>query len=308
MSAVLQGTALGLIGGLGFWLIAWTWARRRFTLMDRLAPYLREQSATSRLLEQKTRSPLPVVGRIAAPLLRDAGRFLEKLGSSTISVQRRISQAGRDTTVEQFRLEQVLWASVGLVGGLVVTLAAAGQGPGLVPSLVLTLVAAVTLALLRDNALTRVARAHQEALVAELPDVAEMIALAVAAGVSPLGAIERVAAIGNGALALELRGVVARTRTGMGLSAALSHLGSASASTELARFADTIRVATDRGTPLAEVLRSQARDIREHSRQRLLELGGAKEIGMVVPVVFLVLPTTVLFALYPGLAVLRVGL
>lgn len=32
-----------------------------------------------------------------------------------------------------------------------------------------------------------------------------------------------------------------------------------------------------------------------------MESGGKKEIAMMVPVVFLVLPITILFALYPGL-------
>jgi tight adherence protein C len=39
-----------------------------------------------------------------------------------------------------------------------------------------------------------------------------------------------------------------------------------------------------------------------------MESGGKKEIGMMVPVVFLVLPVTVLFAIYPGLAVLDLDL
>ena len=42
--------------------------------------------------------------------------------------------------------------------------------------------------------------------------------------------------------------------------------------------------------------------------QRLMEVGGSKEILMMVPVVFMILPVTVLFALFPGLAVLEVGL
>ena len=42
-------------------------------------------------------------------------------------------------------------------------------------------------------------------------------------------------------------------------------------------------------------------DVREAGKRRLLEAGGRKEIAMMVPVVFLVLPVTVLFALYPGL-------
>ena len=35
-----------------------------------------------------------------------------------------------------------------------------------------------------------------------------------------------------------------------------------------------------------------------------MEAGGKKEIAMMVPVVFLVLPVTVLFAVFPGIAYL----
>ena len=76
----------------------------------------------------------------------------------------------------------------------------------------------------------------------------------------------------------------------------------------LARFVDGVAVAVERGTPLAEVLRSQAQDVRELGRRRLMESGGRKEIAMMVPVVFLVLPVTVLFAVYPGLVSLDLQL
>ena len=72
----------------------------------------------------------------------------------------------------------------------------------------------------------------------------------------------------------------------------------------LARFVDGIVVAVERGTPLAEVLRAQAEDVREVGRRALMETGGKKEIAMMVPVVFLVLPVTVLFAVFPGIAYL----
>jgi tight adherence protein C len=48
------------------------------------------------------------------------------------------------------------------------------------------------------------------------------------------------------------------------------------------------------------VLRAQAVDAREAGRRDLLESGGKREIAMMIPVVFLVLPVTILFALYPG--------
>jgi tight adherence protein C len=54
------------------------------------------------------------------------------------------------------------------------------------------------------------------------------------------------------------------------------------------------------------VLRAQAVDVREAGKRGLLESGGRKEIGMMVPVVFLVLPVTVVFALFPGIVGLSV--
>ena len=56
------------------------------------------------------------------------------------------------------------------------------------------------------------------------------------------------------------------------------------------------------------MLRAQAADVREEGRRKLMELSGKKEVGMLVPVVLFVLPITVLFAVYPSLAVLKVGL
>jgi tight adherence protein C len=51
---------------------------------------------------------------------------------------------------------------------------------------------------------------------------------------------------------------------------------------------------------MAEVMRAQASDVRDLGRRELMESAGRKEIAMMVPVVFLVLPITVVFALFPG--------
>ena len=73
----------------------------------------------------------------------------------------------------------------------------------------------------------------------------------------------------------------------------------------LRRFVDGVVIAVQRGTPLAEVLRAQAQDVREEGRRALMEAGGRKEIAMMVPVVFLILPVTILFAVFPGFTLFR---
>jgi len=68
----------------------------------------------------------------------------------------------------------------------------------------------------------------------------------------------------------------------------------------VARFARGIAVALERGTPLADVLHAQAADVREAGRRDLIERAARKEILMMLPVVFLVMPLVVVVAFWPG--------
>lgn len=150
-------------------------------------------------------------------------------------------------------------------------------------------------------------RNRRERIRAELPTVADLLALAVAAGEGLVPALERVCRVGDGALPTELRLALVTARSGTPLPVALESCARRAGSPELTRFVDVVCTAIDLGTPLAGVLRAQSRDVREAELRRLVEEGGRREILMLVPVVFLILPVTVLFVLFPGLAVLDLG-
>ena len=137
-------------------------------------------------------------------------------------------------------------------------------------------------------------------MLAEFPTVADLLALSVAAGEGPVAALDRVVRTCRGELAAELARVLGDVRSGTSVSTALDDLARRTGLPVVARFAEGFAVALDRGTPLAEVLHAQAADVREAGRRALIETGARKEVAMMVPVVFLVLPVTVLFAFYPG--------
>jgi tight adherence protein C len=122
-----------------------------------------------------------------------------------------------------------------------------------------------------------------------------------------MGALDRVARSSGGELAGELARALAEARSGASLVAALEAMAARTSIPALARFVDGMAVAVERGTPLADVLRAQAIDVREEGRRALLEAGGRKEIAMLVPVVFFVLPVTVVFALFPGFYSVRLA-
>ena len=303
------GAVAGAVGGIGLWLVVWWVGARRPRLDDRLAPYLRPSPRPSTVRHGVGSSPFPTVERLLAPVMHDAVRLIERVGSPTADLQRRLARAGRDNGVDQFRVEQVVVASLGMAAGLALALAAvAGRGLNPVTGMVLVATGLLTALVAHDQLLSRDVRRREQRLLAELPTVAELLALAVAAGEGALGALDRVVRSTQGELTREIGRALADTRSGTPLTTALERMADRTGLVSLSRFADAVSVAVDRGTPLAEVLRAQAADIREAGRRSLMEAGGRKEIAMMVPVVFLVLPVTVVFAVFPGLSTLRLTL
>ena len=93
---------------------------------------------------------------------------------------------------------------------------------------------------------------------------------------------ERVTRQSSGELAKELGRALGDARAGASLVQALDGLSARTGLPALARFVDGVAVAVERGTPLADVLRAQAVDVREAGKRSLLEAGGRKEIAMMV--------------------------
>jgi tight adherence protein C len=156
----------------------------------------------------------------------------------------------------------------------------------------------------RDWFLTRQVAKREAAMLAEFPVFADLLALSVVAGEAPTDALVRACRLTRGELARDLNVALGQARTGTPLTTALTGVADRTSLEPFARFVHGLVVGIERGTPLAEVLRAQAVDVREMSKRALLEAGGRKEISMMLPVVFLILPVTVLFALYPGLLTL----
>jgi tight adherence protein C len=281
---------------------------RPIRLVDRVAPYLGDTPRPSRLLSQPSASATPfvVARRIFGPALGDLVGFVDKTFGGAASVRRRLNGLGSRLSIEDFRIEQVVCGAATMLGaGLLVGLGGWVRGavdPVIVGAVALAgLVAGV---LGRDWYLSRQLEHREAVMLAEFPVFADLLALAVVAGEAPPDALRRVSRLTGGELARDLDTALARARTGVPLTTALTEAAEQTTLEPFARFLHGIVVGLERGTPLADVLRAQAVDVREIGKRALLEAGGRKEISMMLPVVFLILPVTVLFALYPGLLTL----
>jgi tight adherence protein C len=273
------------------------------TLTRRIAPYIRDVSDP---LGLTALAPLRSFG--ARELWRRATeRAASLLGGSAV-IERRLRQARRPGDVIAFRGRQLLWMLVGLGGGavLAVLTVLAGRGSGAVA--VLPLVGGALGAVLCDAGLTASAKRRTSRIADELPTVLDFLAMCLSAGEGILDSLRRVAGIGSGELTTELRDVVLAVGTGTGLGDALTRMGSDLQMPALSRAIDHLVAAIDRGAPLAQVLQAQAGDAREEAKRSLIERAGRKEIYMLVPLVFLILPLSVLFAIFPGVFLLRLGI
>lgn len=309
MSTLVWGALLGAIGGCGLVLVVLRVAvLRRPQLADRVLPYLRDLPMRDQtpVLRASSSSPTSAAAGIFGPVLRSAADVVERVMGGSSSVRRRLERAGLDRTVQEFRIEQVLWGLVGFgaAAGLSLVRALGGVGgPG--SALVFCVLGLVLGVFLRDNRLSSQVKARERQVLIEFPTIAELLALSVAAGESPVSALDRVVRRSHGALSQDLAAVLGRVRTGEPVGQAFEALARSTGLPIVARFATGITVAMERGTPLADVLHAQAADVREAGRRLLIETAARKEIAMMAPVVFFVLPVTILFAFYPGVLGLR---
>lgn len=308
---VVAGALLGLVLGTGLALIAGRlpWLRQR-DLAARIDPYLRRSSASALLDSAGPRGRSRVVlEALLGPVAVRAIGVLERLTGGADQLERRLRMAGRRSSVDSFRIEQVVFGAAGLVLGLAAGLAAVGiRGASPLVGLVIVVLGTVSGILLRDYLLGVEIKRRAARMAREFPTVADLLALAVAAGESPIAAMERVARSSSGALPDEFASTVAEIRAGSSVSQALAAMGSRTPLESLARFGEGVSIAIERGTPLAEVLRAQAQDAREASKRQLMETAGQREVLMLIPVVFFVLPLVIVFAIFPGLAVLEISL
>lgn len=219
-------------------------------------------------------------------------------------LERRLAASRTGLSVSDLRVEQLLWAAVGSAAALALLMVAAGTGLPVrpVPGSMLVLIFGALGGFGRDWHLSRQVEMNRQALLSELPTAIDLMTIAVMSGESVAGALSRVAGILSPGIGEEFAEAIGDVRSGTPLVEAIEDMALRVGDPNLSRFVDALVTAIDRGAPLGEVLRAQAEDLREAKRRRILEIGGRREVWMLVPVVFLIMPVVVVFALLPGLA------
>lgn len=236
----------------------------------------------------------------------DAAEKWIGMASRGSSLAHRIEVLG-ETSPRDFRARQLLCSvtaafSVAAIAGFGV-LSNAEISPGSIPLISIVIGAMVFAGI--DVKLSSKVRRYKSSVASEVPAVADLVCLGVVAGESLRSALSRAAHESRGVLGKEIATAIASATSSSSLMVDLSRMADRLRVMPLQRLVSSLALAHERGTPLAEQLQAITAEVRAEERRRLIEDAGKSQTRMLIPVVFLILPTALAFAFFPGFVALR---
>lgn len=141
----------------------------------------------------------------------------------------------------------------------------------------------------------------------ELPEIIDLLTVCLRAGDGIYRSFATVIPRCEGELASEISKVLRAVEFGAAFGVEIKQVSEALPHPQVSEFVSKVSLALERGTPLAQMLSEQGISVRDEIKNRLLRQAGKNETRMLVPLVFLILPVTVLFAIYPSLELLNFG-
>jgi len=254
------------------------------------SPRLRERVSRSRLFEDALRPTLESVGERAA-------RFLGRLGMDLRATEERLRAVGDRGGLPLFLGQKLAGGLIGLA--FLPVAASFGIAP---PTPVWVWIAAAAGGFaLPDAMLKSRAEARRRRMRENLVHFAELLALAVSAGLGVEGALEQAASAGQGPLFDEVRRLLREARMqGEPSSGALARLPAEAGLPEADPLAQTVRAGASQGAPVTQALRALGRSLRERRRLELVEAGERAQVRMLLPIGLLILPAFFVLLLYPA--------
>ena len=142
----------------------------------------------------------------------------------------------------------------------------------------------------------------------QLIDLVRMMALLARNTVPPAVAIAWLSSRCAPPLGQKLSQITADLDLGADLGELLESWASVCPDRLLLELVQNLKLSMDRGTSLADSLESLVETARADFAANLLAKAGSSETKMLIPTIFLILPVTVLFAIYPSMSLLGSGI
>jgi tight adherence protein C len=251
--------------------------------------------------EFSTRLKEPIATRLLRPLF---GSLAEKIAGlvprrRADKLRHRLLIAGVSAKVgpEEFLVMQGVGLGAGALLGLLMSKASGYEGFGMIRLVVLLAV----MGLFGPAAwLRRKQDERQGSIRRDLPDVLDLLAISVEAGVGFEGAVEVVTRHFDSPLSTEFGRTLQEMELGLPRKEALQNLKRRTEVAELSNFVLILVQADALGMPIGRVLRTQATEMRLKRRQWAREKAAKLPVKILVPLTLFILPALFVVILGPA--------
>ena len=216
----------------------------------------------------------------------------------------------RETTVERRKYSFLLYFSVIAISAFTIIRSRSSEGFKDVMALTtfnifttgfLILFSFIALKILLQKRLENQREKMIERINLELPQYLEMFHILISSGMSVLTALK---ALGENSrkseVGLIIKSILDQVEAGSSIENSIDSIVVPIGSQQLRRFSDALILGMNRGSSMGQSIQNLIAETRNHSKILILERAGKAEIKLLIPVVFLILPLSVLFAIWPS--------
>jgi tight adherence protein C len=303
------GLIVGLaaaVGGLFTALLAFMTARR--TVVDLRARVLQDDVEQTVPDEFQRRLAIPLHRRLSGSLSSAAMRHVERFlpRNHLEGVGHRLTLSGaKGVTASEFVTRQ--GALGGVLGLLAIVFVLAADPPPRITILLLVTLPSVGLVLPRARLSRRVTE-RQQAILKDLPDTLDLLAVSVEAGMGFEGAIDVVCQHFRSPLAEEFSLTLREMELGMGRREAFQDLKRRTEVPELSNFVLAVLQADALGIPIGRVLKTQAEEMRSKRRMWAREKAGKLPVKILFPLIGFIFPPIMVIVMGPAAGSIGGGL
>jgi tight adherence protein C len=273
----------------------------------RIAPYVSDVSADAHVTAIATGGAIRQRRTLRRRLDSVSQRLAER-GRGAAALEAILLRAGRTDSASEWTARRLMSALVGAAAGLSLGCVYSASVVSIAPVLGMLALGGIVGWWVPLWLLKRQERARALDVEAEMSAGLELLGLRLAAGEDLTSALVRVARLGSGPFTSVIRDAVARVEVGVPVARAMTESAQIAGVPALMRAMEHITATLERGTPLVDVLSAQVSDVREETKRRLIESAGKNEVLMLIPLVFLILPVTIAFAVFPGIIAINAGI
>jgi tight adherence protein C len=290
---------VGLVGGVA--VLGWGLVGARPEVPDAIAYLGTLDDEVEETDAYQQRLAQPFLRRVLAPLGGGALKGIASLtpGKYLDGLHAKLLHAGLSAQVsaEEFATGQVLLTSLGVVAVLAWSfLGSPPQGMGI---LVVVLIPAAC-ALVPMSWLNRKVAERKESIFRDLPDVLDLLAISVEAGLGFEQAIAVVCEKFVSPLAEEFARTLREMELGLPRREALQNLKRRTEVPELSNFVLALTQADALGMPIGRILRTQADEMRSKRRQWAREKAGKLPVKILFPLVACIFPAVLIVLMGPA--------